>query len=331
MTLPLPVLVADIGGTHARFALVTEERTTALAPVRTRDHASVADAIASMLAGRTPPRSAMLALAGPVKDETVRLTNAEWTIDPRSLLERFDLAEVLLINDFEALAMALPELQGGDLMAIGGRLPGGPGVKVVVGPGTGLGAAALIPAGDFLVPVAGEGGHMDLGPRDDRDRALWRVLAPKNERISAEMLISGPGLVRLYRAVCQAMGAAVAFDTPEAIVAAGLAGKDAAAREAVDVFATYLGRFAGNLAVLFMAKGGVYLAGGVTEALAPFLGSSRFREAFADKAPHNALLAGMATAVITHKAPALAGLAAYVRHPLRFRLNLEGRRWTRGR
>lgn len=330
--LPFPVLVADVGGTNARFALVEDGENAAvlLPPVRTSDHPSIEDAIAAGLAGGLPrPRAAVLALAGPVKEEKVRLTNADWVIDPKALVARLGLDEVLLINDFEALALALPGLAGDDLMAIGGSLPAGGGVRVVVGPGTGLGAAALLPAGSFLVPAAGEGGHMDFGPRSEEDRAIWPFLAPPGGRVSGEMLVSGPGLARLYVAVCRARGEAPRLASPAAISAAGLAGSDAAARQALALFAVYLGRFAGDLALLFMAKGGVYLAGGVTQAIAPFLNDSGFRAAFADKAPHSALLAGIASAAIMHPAPALAGLAALVQQPERFRLNLAGRRWRR--
>ena len=173
-----------------------------------------------------------------------------------------------------------------------------------------------------------EGGHVDLGPVTARDFALWPHFERAHGRISAEALLCGPGLVRLYRGVAATNGAPAPLATPAEIAAAGLNGADAAAAEALTLFATYLGRFAGDLAMIFMARGGVYLAGGISGHILPALKGGAFRAAFVDKAPHDKLLAGMATAIIVKKFPALAGLAAFARAPGRFGVELAGRRWT---
>ncbi len=164
--------------------------------------------------------------------------------------------------------------------------------RVVLGPGTGLGVGALVHAGDIWVPVPGEGGHVDLGPRTPRDMAIWpNIEAGPNTpggRIEAETLISGGGMLRLYRAIARTDGKTPTLDTPEAVTRAGLAGDDQAAVETLNLFATYLGRLAGDVALTFMAKGGVFLGGGIAPRIPGVLQNGGFREAFVDKSPHRA-------------------------------------------
>lgn len=328
---PLPCLIADIGGTNARFALVEEGRSGfgTVSRVATAAYPSVEAGIeASILAGKAPrPRSAILALAAPIEGPTVHLTNAEWIIDPRALIEQIGVSEVVLLNDFEALSLSLPALGANDVEPIGDGVAMAGRTKLVVGPGTGLGTAALIPVGDSWLPVPGEGGHTDFGPRTPRDEAIWRHLAPDGMRIEAEGLISGPGLVRLYSAVAHAAGEEPRLARAADIDHAAQAGTEPHAVEALALFATYLGRYAGNLALVYLPRGGVYLAGGISLKLASYLKTSAFREAFVDKAPHRRLMEGMATVVITNESPALAGLEALVRMPGRYLLDLSGRVW----
>jgi glucokinase len=175
--------------------------------------------------------------------------------------------------------------------------------------------------------VPGEGGHIDLGPVSARDFAIWPHLDQPQGRVSGETLLSGAGLVRLYRGLCAADGVGPAFTAPSEIAGAGLSGANPQAAEALTLFATYLGRLAGDLALIFMAYGGVYLAGGISTRIAPALKSGAFRAAFLDKAPHGELLEGMATAIITKTNPALAGITAFARAPSRFAVDLTGRRW----
>ena len=334
--LPLPLLIGDIGGTHARFAAVADDGTSErLADQDTADHATIEDAIAAALGGhRLRPRAALLALAAPIAGDTVPLTNCDWVVAPRRLMARFGLSDVALVNDFEAQALSLPGLGPGDIDPIGGGAIAPEGARVVVGPGTGLGAGALIRAagaagagGGLWVPVPGEGGHVDLGPQSDRDFAIWPHIARPVGRVEAETVISGDGIVRLYRAIAAADRRDVRHETPEAVTGAALAGSDPAAVEALGLFATYLGRLAGDLALIFMATGGVYLAGGIAGKIAPMLKSGAFRAAFVTKPPHDRLLAGIATAIVVKEDAALAGLAALVREPGAFAVDLSGRRW----
>jgi len=326
-----PVLIGDIGGTNARFALIADRDAPLerLGNVHTADHPTVEDAIETVVLANTAlrPRTAILALAGPIAGERIGLTNCDWIFEPRKLIPRFGFSSIILLNDFEALSLCLPDLGDADVERIGeGRaLPDRP--RVVVGPGTGLGAGALIHARGAWVPVPGEGGHIDLGPVSERDFAIWPHLEKSFGRFSAETLLCGPGLMRVYRGLAAFHGAAPVQPTPAEVTAAGLSGDDPIAVEALDFFATHLGRFAGNLAVVFVASGGVYLAGGISAKIAPALKAGSFREAFVAKDPHRHLMEEMMTAIITRPDPALAGIAAFARDPGRFGVELAGKSW----
>jgi glucokinase len=326
-----PVLIGDVGGTNVRFALLSDANAEPrlLPTVLTADYPDIVTAIEEAVLARTSllPRTAVLAVAAPVRGEEVRLTNAEWVIRPGDLMQALGLGDVVLINDFEALALALNALGPSDLEQIGGGRPDPAGPKVVLGPGTGLGVAALVRAKDQWVPLPGEGGHAALGPAEPDEFPLWAAMEPEHGRISAEAVLSGRGIVRLYRAVAANEGAEPRFATPDAISAAALAGEDDAARRTLQVYCRILGRLAGDLALVFMATGGVYVAGGIAPRLVPFLRTSEFRRAFEAKAPHQAVLADIPTWVITAEQPALVGLAAFARQPGRFAIALTGRRW----
>lgn len=335
-TVAFPVLIGDIGGTNARFALVRggDVPVERFPDAKTANFATIDDAIASVVPADAKPRSAVLALAGPVQGDKVPLTNCPWVVEPKRMIERFGLDEVILLNDFEALSLSLPALGNGDLVRIGGGSAIESGAQVVVGPGTGLGAAALIHARGTWFPVPGEGGHIDLAPVTARDFAIWpHIEEPFGtgpfRRIAGETLLCGSGLVRLYRAIVAADGLTPRFDDPSAITAAAIEGSDAAAREALSLFCVHLGRLAGNLALAFMARGGVFLAGGIAAKIAHFIEGSDFRAAFIDKAPHQAMMDRMPTSVIVHPEPALAGIAAYARHPENFGVVTAGRHWRR--
>jgi glucokinase len=191
-------------------------------------------------------------------------------------------------------------------------------------------------ARDTWFPVPGEGGHVDVGPRTARDQQIWPFLTPVKDpaaklgRISAEELLSGRGLLNIYRALCRAEGNRTPrHDEPAGVSIAGLDGSDALAAEALTLFATYLGRVAGDLALIFMARGGVFLAGGISPKILPALERPEFRAAFEDKAPHSALMKSIPTFVVTHPQAALSGLAAYACNPGGFGLATEGRHWRR--
>lgn len=326
-----PVLIGDIGGTNARFALLADRDAPweRIPDIHTANHPTVEDAIEKDVLGRTAlrPKTAVLALAGPIAGEAVSLTNCPWIFEPRKLIPRFGLASMILLNDFEALSLCLPGLGPGDLDPIGNGRAAAERPKVVVGPGTGLGAGALIHARGAWIPVPGEGGHIDLGPVSERDFALWPHFEKSFGRFSAETLLCGPGLMRVYRGVAALEGRTPTLTTPAEVTAAGLAGDDPTSVEALEFFVTHLGRLAGNLAVVFVASGGVYLAGGISAKIAPALKSGRFREAFVAKDPHRHLMEAMMTAIIVKPDPALSGIADFARQPERFGVELGARLW----
>ena len=329
--IPFPVLIGDIGGTNARFALLEGADTAIerMPDVRTGDYSTIEDAIADVVLQRASlrPRSAMLALAGPIAGDRIALTNSDWIVEPRNTIGQAGLEGMILLNDFEALALSLPGLTDADIDPIGTGTMRANGAKVVLGPGTGLGAGALVRGRESWIPVPGEGGHVDLGPVSDRDFAIWPHLEKSHARISGETLLCGAGLVRLYRGICATDGVAPRFVSPADITEAGLSDTDRQAVEALTLFATYLGRLAGDMALIFMARGGVYLAGGISARIAPVLKAGAFRAAFLDKAPHDRLLESIPTSLIVSADPALAGIAAFARAPGRFVVDLAGRRW----
>jgi glucokinase len=234
---------------------------------------------------------------------------------------------MILLNDFEAQSLALPGLEMRDLDPIGSGMMKPEAARVVLGPGTGLGAGALVHARNTWVPVPGEGGHIDLGPVTPRDMAIWPHIERVLGRVTAETVLCGPGMLRLYRAISATDGVAPRQTTQEAVTAAGLSGADKQAAETLTLFATYLGRVAGDLALIFMAYGGVYLAGGISSQIASVLKSGTFRQAFEFKAPHDQIMRRIATAIIVKKDAPLAGIAAFARTPSRFGVELAGRRW----
>lgn len=334
-----PVLVADIGGTNARFAVLVDAHAALpdATTVQTENYPGLGEALSDAVLARTSvqPRTAIIAMAGPIRGERIPLTNAPWVIEPRALIEELGLETVILLNDFEAQALALPGLGTNDdnvddLQQIGGGAVVPHAAKVVVGPGTGLGVGALIHAADRWIPVPGEGGHVELGPVSDTEIALWPQIerngSGDSARIGAEQILSGDGMVRLARACAASQGIASPFTTPREVVEAAENG-DPVASMTLTHFSRALGRVAGDMALVFMARGGVYLAGGIPPRIAKVLDRGAFRQAFEAKAPHETIMAGIATFVIHHPQPALDGLAAFARTPSRFAVDLIDRMW----
>ncbi|MTH97476.1 glucokinase [Roseibium sp. RKSG952] len=330
VTFPFPVLVADIGGTNARFAVVhgPDAATDIVATTATADHASIIEAIRLEVLPsiKEKPRSAILAVAGPVTGDRIPLTNAAWVIEPLAMITALELENVVVLNDFEAQALALPGLSGSDIEQVGGgsALPGA--TKFVLGPGTGLGAAAMIHAAETWIPVPGEGGHVELGPVSDEDYRIWSHIEKVGNRLGAEQILSGMGMPRLAAAVAAERGVNTHYPTAASITGAAANG-DAIAIKTLQLFASALGRVAGDFALTLLARGGVYLTGGVTPRIADYLMDGRFRAAFETKAPHDALLRSIPTFIVRHPNPALEGLADYARHPDHFAVSLDGRHW----
>jgi glucokinase len=329
--LRFPILIGDIGGTNARFALVADASAEPkhFPILQTADFETIEEAIRAAIVdwNELQPRSAVLAVAGPVDSDEIALTNCPWVVRPKQMLGTLGLSDVVVLNDFEAQALAVVALGEEHMEKIGGGAPEPNAGRVVLGPGTGLGVAGLVHAFGRWIPVPGEGGHMDIGPRTARDLEVFPHLEPIEGRISGEQILCGRGLVSTYRAIAKADGKAARFSRPSEITGAALEKSDSIAEEALSMFVTCLGRTAGDLALVFMSRGGVFLTGGIAQKIVPALKSGNFRAAFEDKAPHSELMRTMPVYVITNPLAALAGLAAYARQPSRFGVQTEGRRW----
>jgi glucokinase len=324
-----PVLIGDIGGTNARFSMIGDANGPAerYEPVRIAAYGDLERAIQAAVLDRTSnrPASMMLAIATPLVGEKFRLTNGDWVIDPARLLDRFGLDTVVLFNDFSAQGLAALALGEEDLAAIGDQVPADGQPKVVIGPGTGLGIAILIKVGGKWTIIPGEGGHVDLGPRTNREMAIWPNLDHINGRLSAEMALSGRGLENLYRGICRLECIEPVLGDAAAISQAGIAGNDRASGEAVALFLTLLARIAGDMALVTLARGGIYIAGGIAAKLLPAIRPEQFRAEFENKAPHEAIMAQIATRVMLHPLAALEGLAALAADPHRFSLEQSAR------
>jgi glucokinase len=332
-SMPFPILIGDIGGTNARFAMLIDSYAEPkhFPVAQTADFETIDDAIQMSVLDKTSvqPRSAILAVAGPIRGDEINLTNCPWVVRPKEMIERLGFSDVLIVNDFEAQALAIGSLNEQDREQIGNGQGNFSASRVVLGPGTGLGVAGLVHAQHAWIPVPGEGGHVDMGPRTERDYQLFPHYETIEGRVSAEQLLCGRGIVNIYRAVCAADGREPVFTKPAEISGSALSAGDSdlAAVETISLFCTYLGRVAGDIALVFMAKGGVFLAGGISQKILPALKGPEFRRAFEDKAPHSALMRQIPSYVVTHPQAALAGLADYARAPQRFGLPTEGRRW----
>jgi len=325
-----PVLVADIGGTNARFAMVESETapTRMCGKTATADHADISSAIRQTVLPNTSenPRTAIIAVAGPVTGDTIPLTNAAWVIEPLRMISDLGVDRVIVLNDFEAQALALPGYRGADIEQVGKGEARPNATKFVLGPGTGLGAASMIYAADTWVPVPGEGGHVELGPVTPEDFEIWPFITKRNGRIGAEEVLSGTGLPRLARAVSTWMDMTRDFTTP-AMITKAAEENDPVALKTLQVFARALGRVAGDFALTTLARGGVYLTGGITPRIPQFLTDGNFRAAFEAKSPHEQLMHKIPTFIVRHPDPALEGLAAYARQPEQFAVDRRGREW----
>ncbi len=300
-------LLADIGGSKSRFALANSagrpERTLIIENDTVPDLEGAVTRYLDETGAR--PRVATLAVAGPIDGEEVALTNRTWRFRRGEFARRFGLSELHVVNDFEAIAYALPCLGAAETRPLGKPSVRHDGVKLVLGPGTGLGVAALIRAGERWHVVASEGGHAAFGPQAADEVEVFEKLRNECGSVSAESVLSGPGLRRLARA----LDPKAASHEPETIVASALA-REPSAQAATRLFVRLLGRFAGSLALTFKAQGGVYITGGVASGLGPLLDEPQFRAAFEAHPPYQALLAAIPTLLVTCEEPGLIGCAA---------------------
>lgn len=306
-------LIGDIGATNSRLALV--EPGGAIEQIRvfaSDEFASLGDMIeayfASKARARKPPR-AVLAVAAPVTGDEVSFTNLPWTFSIEELRRRFGFSHLRVINDFVADALAIRHLDAGDRLQVGPGAPAADAPIGVIGPGSGLGVGALIPTASGFTPLQSEGGHVTLPAGDEREAAVLAHLRRRFDHVSAERVLSGPGLINLYTALCELAGEPSEQFTAAQITDAHMGETHPRAHEATEMFCTMLGSVAGDLALTLGARGGVYIAGGIVPRLGAAFAHSGFRARFEAKGRFRGYLAAVPTYVITRPLPAFVGLA----------------------
>ena len=312
MSQSYPRLLGDIGGTNARWAW----QDTPGAPLQDisvmgcEASASVYEAAASYLAahGVRAPQAACIGVATAITGDQISFTNSPWSFSVDLLKQALGVQRCLVINDFTALAMSLPMLAPSDLRPLGGgqAVPGAP--MALLGPGTGLGVSGLLTnARGVCSALSGEGGHVTLAPADDLESEVLRCLRAHHGHVSAERVLSGFGLVNLYQASCELRGESARELEAADIGQAANAGSDAACQQAVELFSSFLGNVAGNLALTLGARGGVYVGGGIVPRLGAAFNAALFRQRFEDKGRFGPYLQAIPTWVITAATPALLG------------------------
>ena len=318
LTESFPWLVADIGGSNARFGYILQNdmlvQYVRTIPVASHpDPVSAANAylseIAALLGAQfQAPRKAAFAVATAVAGDKVEFTNSHWSFSKAEVQANLKLDAFLVLNDFEALALSLPRLRPSQLKPHD-KLPQAKGMLAVIGPGTGLGVGAVIETPRGWVALPGEGGHATIAPANDFESAVLAHVRRHHQHVSAERLLSGIGLPTLHSAVAHVRGAAHEPLAPEQIVERGLNGTDEICSETIDTFCALLGGFAGNVALTLGARGGIYIGGGIVPRLGDRFFTSRFRERFEAKGRLHAYLKDIPTALITDTLAALTGAA----------------------
>lgn len=307
-------LIGDIGATSARFALVQPDAAiTGTRVHELNDYGSVREAIDAYLSEVSPPVrpvQAVLAVASPVTGDEITLTNHPWTFSVEALRQHLGFRRLRVVNDFAANAAAVPRLGPDDRVQIGGGAPDHDSPIGVIGPGTGLGVSVLARSADGAMIIAGEGGHVTMSPATAQESAILAIMRGRYDHVSAERLLSGPGLINLYNTLCELAQKPAASYSADQITSPHIWKADPFTREATAIFCAMLGTVAGNLALTMGARGGIYIAGGIVPRIAEFFMQSEFRSRFEAKGRLRGYLAGIPTYLIVRPLPALLGAAA---------------------
>ena len=315
-------LVADIGGTHIRIARIADAMgiPDCHREYRCADFPDIEAAFEWYLreTGLSRPDRVALAVASTITGDSIRLTNSPWRFSQSTLKQHFGLKSLLVLNDFEALALSLPHIPPEDLCPVGRGHAINQAPMAVIGPGTGLGVGAIVANTlKSWLPISSEGGHMTLSPATVFESEVLRAAWKERQHISAEAFLSGTGLPILYRAIACVRGEP--FHTEimaDQIGSLAIAGSDALCSLTINTFCEMLGTMAGNVALLFCARGGVFIGGGIVPKILPLFITSGFRTRFESKGRFADYLAAIPTTVITGKMAALSGLGAAMRETL---------------
>lgn len=305
-------VVADVGGTNARFAVAEKGTYAELSHVEVSQYPSLQDALATYLGKLSPttrPAEAAIAVAAPVFGDNVALTNHGWSFSIKELKRNLGLTSLRVFNDFAATAMAVPHLPQTDVFLVGPECPNAHGPIGILGPGTGLGVCSLIPTAGGWTVVPGEGGHVTLPTSTALEDQIAAFLRTRWSHVSAERVLSGSGLVNLYQALCAIEGSTARDFSPADVTNHAIKKTDGTCVRAFEHFCAFLGTVAGDLALTIGAIGGVYIAGGILLRFREAFAASAFRERFESKGRFQRFLSEIPTRLVLEESPALLGLA----------------------
>lgn len=312
-------LVGDVGGTNCRLALCALDsgEISASKTFSGLDYPSLEDVARVYLEQQEHEvKDACIAIACPITGDWVAMTNHTWAFSIAEMKANLKLDHLEVINDFTAVSMAIPMLQEQDLLQFGGKKPLDGKPAVIFGAGTGLGVAHLIHADKRWLSLPGEGGHVDFAPNSEEEDIILEQLRAEIGHVSAERILSGPGLVNLYRAIVKADGRVPENFAPKDVTELALSDENLDCRRALSLFCVIMGRFGGNLALNMGTFGGVYIAGGIVPRFLEFFKASGFRAAFEDKGRFKDYLHDIPVYLITHDQPGLLGSGAFLRQSM---------------
>ncbi|WP_413739540.1 glucokinase [Sodalis sp. RH14] len=319
-------LVGDVGGTNARLALCDMDN-GAISHIHTysgKDYATLEAVIRHYLtAQKVEATEACIAIACPITDDWVEMTNSTWAFSIKAMKDSLGLARLEVINDFTAVSMAVPMLAAGDVVQFGGTQAQAQGPIAVYGAGTGLGVCHLLHLDQRWISLPGEGGHVDFAPNSKEEADVLAVLRGEFGHVSAERVLSGPGLVNLYRSLVTIDGRVPDSLEPQQVTEQAVDGSNDDCRRALSLFCVLMGRFGGNLALNMGTFGGVYIAGGLVPRFLEFFRASGFRAAFEDKGRFNDYVRDIPVFLIRHEQPGLLGAGAHMRQLMGLQLQVS--------
>jgi len=314
-----PYIVADIGGTNARFALITgknnqNHRIEHIKILAASEYATLAEALKTYLEslGSIQVKNACVAVAGPVVGDRVKMTNLSWEFSCQDMARSFNFEHFIAMNDFAAVAAACSQVTADHLIEIKSGTETRDSTKAVFGPGTGLGVAGLVNNHGSWVPVPSEGGHVNIAPATAFEIEVLKAAMEQHDHVSAEVFLSGPGLFNLYRAVCAVRGETAKTLSPAEISKGALEGTEEILVQTLGTFCSFIGSFAGNLALTYGAKGGIYMAGGILPRFSDFLKASAFEERFQSKGPMSKYVKDIPAYLIVHPETPFVGSGAWL-------------------
>ena len=316
-------LVADIGGTNARFSAILSGDLESCYQFHhsVEEHPEFAELVKDLLVEiaqatgwNNPPANACFAVACPADVEEIAFTNSHWHFTKAQLKQLLRCQNLFVINDFEAVAHGITELNDNDLVQVGGDKPIATKPIGILGAGTGLGVAGLVPTLSGYQVLDSEGGHADYPPTTDRMAAVVDVLREEYGRVSLERLLSGKGIFNIYRSLCKINNIERAYETPAEVAAAAQSGSDELALQSLNMFCSGMGSAAGNLALTYGAKGGIYIAGGVVPRFIDFFIKSDFRHKFEEKGRFVSYLKPIPIFIVVRENLGLLGAAKKLKH-----------------